>query len=247
MMVIAALVLFWVMPWPQMELGVDAKGSPVYEALTGAERTGAAGALSLLAVWGLAATALAAGSLRALRIGFALTECVVALGVTALLFVEHPWIPGGEIREAWGAIFGPLAILALLDAVTLYQGAVSSPTLSVIRAGSALFAAGCLAVSLAWIPAGVALWLALSPLAFLKVERVQTGRRVVEVLLLLTAVAHGFSLHVQAAFVSVGRPTGGELNLPLMAWGVLTAIVAVTALDGLLRAEEDQPGVANPD
>ncbi|MDJ0976458.1 MAG: hypothetical protein QNJ98_18510 [Planctomycetota bacterium] len=239
---LAVLVACWVLPWPQMEIEVQqGSAEPTYDyaALTGAERTGAIGALSLLAIWGLAATALAARTHRGLRLGTALTEAGVALGATVLLLLEHPWIPGGEIREAWGAIFGPLALLALLEAGTLAFAGRAHRVVAVIRAGAALFAAGCLAVSLAWVPAGVALWLALSPLLLLKVTRVRGGRRLIEGLLLVTTIVHGFSFRLHDMFVGVGVPTTGSLNLPFAAWGVLTAVITVTALDGLMRPEDD--------
>lgn len=241
LLALAALVVCWVLPWPQMEIEVGGGPKPTYEyaALTGAERTGAIGALSLLAVWGLAATALAARTHRGLRIGTALTEAAVALGATLLLLFEHPWIPGGEIREAWGAIFGPLALLALLEAGTLLLAGRAHRVVAGVRAGAAVFAAGCLGVSLAFVPAGAALWLALSPLLLLKVTGVRGGRRGIEALLLVTTVVHGFSFRLHDWVVGVGVPTTGSLNLPFAAWGVLTAVITVTALDGVMRPEGD--------
>ncbi len=243
LLALALLVVCWVAPWPEMQIEVQGGAQPQvdHEDLRGAERTGAIGALALLAILGLAATALAARTHRGLRLGAALTEAAVAGGATLLLLLEHPWIPGGEIREAWGAIFGPLALLALLEAGTLAITGRAHRVVAIIRAASAVFAAGCLAVSLAWVPAGVAAWLAISPLLLLKVTGVRGGRRVIEGLVLITTVVHGFSFRLHELFVDVGTPTGSNLNLPFAAWGVLTAVITVTALDGLMRPDGDAP------
>lgn len=239
------LAVFWLLPWPEMELLGDAPGAtPTYERLAGAERTGAPGALSLLAVWGLAATALAASTVRGMRIGSALTDFTVAAGASLLLVLEHPWLPGGEIREAWGAIFGPLALLALLDALVLAFGRRGGYEVTVIRAGAAFFAGGCLAASLAWIPAGIAFWLALAPLLWLKIDRPRAGRRALELLILVGAVAHGFSTQLHAVFVGVGRPAAERFNLPFVVWGMATALVVITAVDGVLRPEAEDDGGA---
>ncbi len=231
LLALAALLGLWLCPW--MQVSLETGESPD---ITGAERTGVAAAAALLALWGLAATTLGARTLRGLRAGSALTEAAVALIATILLVFEHPWIPGGEIREAWSAIFGPLALLAVLDAGVTRFHPDPGREITVIRAGAAFFAAGCLVVDQAWLPAGIALWLAISPLLFLKTNEVRGGRRVIELAILITALAHGFSTTIQERLVGVADQVGAPY-LFLWLWGVVVAGVALTALDGLFRPD----------
>ncbi len=231
---LAALLGLWLCPW--MQVSLESGDTPD---MTGAERTGVAAAAALLALWGLAATSLSARTLRGLRAGSALTEAAVALIATVLLVVEHPWIPGGEIREAWSAIFGPLFLLGVLDAAVIRFHPDPGREISVIRAGAAFFAAGCLTVDQAWLPAGIALWLAISPLLFLKTNGTSGGRRVVEFAILITALAHGFSSSIQARAVGVADQVGAPY-LFLWLWGVVIAGVVLTALDGVFRPDGER-------
>lgn len=233
---LVALVALWVLPvWAEAQVG-DRVVPEV-----GAVRSGATAAVALLALWGLAATSLAAHTLRGLRIGAACTDAAIALAATCLLVVQHPWIPGGEIREAWVPIFGPLALLALLDAALLRWRSDAGHEVSVVRAGAALFAAGALAVDLAVIPAGIALWLGASPLLFLKLRTPLLARRSLEAFVLVAAIAVGFAPWIQKAYVGVHATVGASLTLPVYLWCIVAAVVATTALDGLLRPEGEAP------
>jgi len=235
LLVLLALVLLWVLPvWVKAQVG-DASVPEV-----GAVRSGVTAALALLALWGLSATSLGACTLGGLRIGGALTDAAIALTTTGLLLVKHPWIPGGPLREAWVPIFGPLALLALLDALLTARRRDVGYEIPVIRAGAALFAAGALGVDQAWIPAGIALWLGLAPLMFLKLSRAKSARRSLEVFILVAAALAGMAPWIQKNLVGVHPAlSGSDLTLPVYGWSLLAALVATLALDGVFRPEAE--------
>lgn len=240
------LIAFWLLPWPEMEIrGDQGPADVMYEALPGTQRTGAIGATSLLVMWCLGATILMAPSIGGLRRGGALADALLAGGATLLLALEHPWIGGGELRQAWGSIFAPLTLLALLDAWTA-RGTTRPPTgVLGVRALAGFVATAALAIRFAWIPAGLAAWLTISPLLWLRAERAPTGRRVAEALLLIAALMHGFSTLIQEQALGTLLPRGPKLNLPFVVWGIATALVAMTALEGLWRGDatdEDPAG-----
>ena len=230
-----ALVLLWVLPvWVVAQVGDTSVGE------LGAVRSGVTAALALLALWGLSATSLGARTLSGLRIGGALTDAAIALTTTGLLLVKHPWIPGGALREAWVPIFGPLALLALLDALVTARRRGAGYEISVIRGGAALFAAGALAVNQDWIPAGIALWLGVAPLMFLKLRRPAPARRSLELFILVAAALAGLSPWIQKSLVGVNPAVGGsDLTLPVYGWCVVAALVVTTALDGVMRPEAE--------
>jgi hypothetical protein len=238
---LVALVCLWVLPpWAEAQVGDD------YVNEVGAVRTGASAALALIALWGLSATSLAARSLRGIRAGAALTDCLIATTVVLLLIVRHPWIPGGEMREAWVPIFGPLALLALLDAAVLRFRENAGFDISIIRAGAAVFAAVALGVDLAWIPAGIALWLAVAPLIFLKTRSPRRARRSLEAFILAAAAVAGFAYWIQKQVVGVHPAVGTELRWPLYLWSVTAALLVTTALDGLTRPDDEVPTAPTP-
>ncbi len=227
---LVVLVCLWVIPtWVTAQSGDD------FVDEVGAVRSGAAAALALLALWGLAATSLSAQTVRGLRIGAALTDAVLALTVAGLLVAEHPWIPGGEIREAWVPIFGPLALLAVLDAVVIAMRDEPGYEISVIRSCAALFASGALAIDLRFLPAAIALWLGIAPLIFLKIRTPQRARRSLEAFILIAAAVAGFAPWIQKHLVGANPPVGTELTLPVYLWCVTAALVVTTALDGMTR------------
>lgn len=236
LLALAAMVVLWVYPtWVQADVG----GVPRDE--IGATRTGITGALALLALWGLASTSLAARSLRGLRVGAALTDAVLAVLVAHLLLQRHPWIPGGDLREAWVPIFAPLALLALLDAAVHAARGRAAPQITFIRAGAALFACVALATEGSWIPAAIALWLGLSPLVFLRVDTGAGARRALEVLILVAAALAGLSAWIQRSLVGAHEEIGSTLTLPMYGWAILAALIVTTSLDGMMRPEAEAP------
>ncbi len=229
---LVVLLGLWVLPsWAQAQVGDE------YVDESGAIRSGAPAALALLALWGLSATSLAARTLRGLRIGAALTDAVLALTAMGLLVARHPWIPGGEIREAWVPVFGPLALLGVLDAVVVAVRKGFGHEIGVIRAGAALFAAGAFFVEQAWIPAGIAVWLGISPLMFLKLRASHGARRSLEGFILLAGLVAGFAYWIQKLVVGVHPAVGTELTVWVYLWCVIAALVVTTAVDGLMRPE----------
>ena len=239
LLALVAMVCVWLYPtWVQADVGGLARPE------IGATRTGIAGALGLLALWGLASTSLAARSRRGLRIGAAITDAIVALLVSSLLLQEHPWIPGDELREAWVPIYLPLALLAALDAGAHAARGSAAPQVTFIRAGAALFATVALVTEASWIPAAIALWLAISPLAFLRTSTGAGTRRALELLILVAGVVAGLSPWIQKSFVGVHEEIGATLTLPIYGWAILAALLVTTALEGLMRpeAEATAPG-----
>ena len=231
------LLAFWVLPLSEMLLMIVTGVCALYAALRGAERTGAPGALGLLAMWGLGVAALLARSVQSLRVGAALTEALVAAGASVLLVLEHPWIPAGSLHEAWAAVFVPLCLLALLDAWAT-RADPNAHAVSGIRAVAAFLAAVCFVVANAWIPAGIAAWLSISPLAFVRVAHYAPAKRLIEMLILLATLAHGASQLVQKELLGIGAPVGSSFNLPMLVWAMAAALVAITAIDGITRPNE---------
>jgi hypothetical protein len=228
---LALLVGLWLVPWADVQ-GAD--GSPHPE--VGAARTGAAACVALVGLWGLGVTTLVARTRRGLRIGAALTDAGIALAATALLVAEHPWIPGGEIREAWIPIFAPLVLLALLDAAVQRWRPDAGDEVAYVRAGAALIAAGSLAVALSWMPAAVALWLGASPLALAVERRPAACRRILEGLILAGCAAVVLAPTIHGALVGVAEPVGAS-ELARWGWTVAGVLVLLTALHGLVRPE----------
>jgi len=237
LLALIALLVLWIVPtWVRAQ--VDA--SVVEE--TGAVRSGIAAALALIALWGLSATSLAARSLRGLRVGAALTDAAIALAATALLVVKHPWIPGGDLREAWVPVFGPLALLAILDVIVAARrtpGVTAAPrhAVSVIRAGAALFAACALGIDGQWIPAAIAVWLAVAPLMFLRLTTAHQARRSLEAFLLVAAAVAGLAPWIQKSAVGWHPALESPLSGPVYLWCVVAAFLVTTAIDGLMRPE----------
>lgn len=239
LLALLVLVGIWMGPgWVEAEVGDEIRWEK------GAVRTGISAALAVIALWGLAATSLASATLRGLRIGAALTDAGIALTTTALLAATHPWIPGGELREAWVPIFGPLALLALLDALVIWKRADAGFEVSVVRAGAALFAAGALVASGDWIPAGIAAWLGIAPLMFLKLRTAPQARRSLEAFVLVAAVVAGLAPWIQPNFVGSNPVIGATLRWPQYVWCVTAALVVTTALDGLMRPVDDTRAAA---
>ncbi|MDA1195156.1 MAG: hypothetical protein O2894_08215 [Planctomycetota bacterium] len=238
LLALLGMVAVWVLPdWVQADVGGVARME------SGAVRTGVTAALSLIALWGLATTSLAVRSLRGLRVGTALTDAAIAVTATLLLASRHAWIPGGEMREAWVPIFLPLTLLALLDALVQANPKRVGSTITVIRGGAALFAAIALAVDGRFIPAGIALWLALSAFLFIRHDEAPRARRALEALSLIAAALAGLSPWIQRDLVGTNPTIGPELTWPVYVWCVLAALVVTTALDGVLRPEAEKgPG-----
>ncbi len=148
--------------------------------LTGADRTGAAGALALAAGFGLAAAALLARTRRDLLCGEAVTSLAFAGLVLVLVATAHPWVPGPDRRAVLVPIFGPLALLALLDFVTRVRRVAVGIEVGVVRMACALVAAIACALARDGVAAGAALFLAMLPAAAALPVTARTARRALE-------------------------------------------------------------------
>ena len=228
---LAGVVALWLMDW--MRVQID-QGQAVLA--TGAEYAGPVAATTLLILFGLSATTFLSHTLRGLRTGHALSDAAMAAVMAWLMAGEHPWMPGGEIRTLWAAIFAPLAAMALLDAGMQRFAKRAGPELAALRAGTAFFAAGVLFVDSAFVPAGMALYLSISALLAARTKRPLSVRRGIEGLLLLCALAHGASPTIQRHIQPVGLQTEPPY-LWFWLWGICTVLVVLSALDGLMRPE----------
>ncbi|MGE0193347.1 MAG: hypothetical protein AB7T63_15050 [Planctomycetota bacterium] len=234
LILLLVLVLVWVLPsWGRAQVGDG------FREQIGALRTGAAAALGLLILGGLAATSLLARTRTALRAGLAATHAVVAAVMTVLLLIEHPWVPGGALRSAWVPVFAPLALLAALDAWRSAIDPDHGDLLGWARALSGLFAAGAFYVASAPIPAGVAAWLGLGGFAALRAGSARGVRRVLETLVVLAGLVAGGAPQLQARFVGVDPLEAATHGWPGYVWVVLCAVVATTGVDGVLRPSPD--------
>ena len=235
LLALLGMVLVWMLPdWVQVDVG------GAYRFENGAIRTGVTGALALIALFGLASSSLAARSFRGLRVGTALTDTVMALLAALLLLTDHPWIPGGDLREAWVPVFLPLAMLALLDAIVHATRATSATQVTFIRGGAALFAAVALVAQGSWIPAGIAFWLAVTAFTFVRTSSAPVARRALEALMLVGGALAGLAPWIQRDLVGAHPVVGAtELTWPVYVWCILAALVVTTALDGVMRPEAE--------
>jgi hypothetical protein len=173
-LLLVALVV-WFLPWHADERGPA--------------RTGAPTTLAFAAALTLAATALLARTRRGLLVGEALASAAVAIVTTGLVMGAHPWLPGPDRSATCLPIFGPLTALALLDAVSRLRRPPLGAEVATIRAVAATLCAGALFVAMDPLPAVVAAWLALAPLAVASPKTARGARRGLEVLSTLAAVA----------------------------------------------------------
>jgi len=192
-----AAVAVWCLPW----LG---------EA-TGAQRTGAAGALALAGAWGVAAVLLLARTRRDLLLGEAAVSFALAGLVTVLVATGHPWIVGADRRAVLLPVFGPLALLAALDLGTRAAGAAVGVEVAVVRAIVAFLAALAHFVAGDPVPAGAALVLALLPAASAVPRTARGARRALEGVAFVLAVALFLAPELRAAIAplpaSAAAPT----------------------------------------
>lgn len=232
LILLIGMVAIWAIPaWADARVG----GAVVPQ--SGGTRTGLLAAAALLALWGLATTSLAARELRGLRAGLALVAALISLAATWLLHDKHPWIPGGELRETWAPVFGCLGLMAIIEAVVALRNPLAGPELAWLRAGSALVAAGGLFVAGAMLPAGLALWIAATAVCNAMITTPHGARRALEGFALLAAIVAGFAPSLHSRLVEIAPAIGSAL--PRYAWVVLAAIVATTAVDGVLRPAAD--------
>ncbi len=220
-----AAVVVWCLPW----LG---------EA-TGAERTGAAGALALAAAWGVAAVLLLARTRRDLLLGEAAVSLAVAGLVTVLVATGHPWIVGSDRRAVLVPIFGPLALLAALDVATRVRGAAVGIEVAVVRAAAALVAALAHFVAGDPLPAGAALVLALLPAASAIPKTARGARRALEGVAFVLAAAFFLAPEIRAAVAplpsSAAAPTVAAFLHRLL--GIGLGILAGIGLGSPERAD----------
>ena len=179
--------------------------------LSGAERTGAAGSLALVAGFGLAALALLARARRDLLCGEAATSLAIAGLTLVLVATGHPWVEGPERRAVLVPIFGPLALLAILDLVMRARGVSVGIEVGVVRAAAALVAAVALLLAHDPVPAGVALFLAILPAVAALPRTARAARRGLEVAAFLAAAALFLAPELHAALappmLSLAAPT----------------------------------------
>jgi hypothetical protein len=233
------LLALWCVPWADV-LRVDASVG----AQSGAERTGMPAMAALLVAWGLGATLLVARGARGLRLGAAGTEAGLALAVGVLLARGHAWIPGGHLRASWIPVFLPLGALALLEAATLATRSPAARGVAALRAWAALVAVASLGASGALLPAALAAWHALSPLALRGVEDEEPLRRRLYALLLLAAVAAVFAPPAQARLVDL--PPVVVAYASRFAWTVVSIAAVLVALDGVWRPPGERPPPPRP-
>ncbi len=233
---LALLAGAWLLPWADVQRVSDG----LAEREAGTARTGAVGFSALVVLWGLSLTALCAGTRRGLLAGEAFTSGTLALAVAGLLALGHPWVPGGEQRAGWLPVFGPLALLALLDGGARLVAARAGE-ITWVRVGAGVFVAASLASDAQWLPAALAGWIALAPLAFLPRRGAAAARRGLEGLLTLAALAAGFAPTLHRGLVAVRDPVG-SLFLTAVVWSLLAALVVLTGASGLFEpAEPDGP------
>jgi hypothetical protein len=203
---------------------------PWHGAATGAERAGAAAALALLASWGLAATSLLACTRRGVRAGETATCAAVAATVLWLVASRHPWLPGPDRRATLVPVFGPLAVLALLDLLALLRRVPVGAGVAGIRAGAALVAAAALLVAGQGLPAGVAAFLCVSPVATAFAPGARDARRGLDAVALLAAFALFAAPEIQRALV----PPAPSVEVETL-WAFLHRVVAVVIAVGAFR------------
>jgi hypothetical protein len=203
---------------------------PWHGAATGAERAGAAAALALLASWGVTATSLLARTRRGVRAGEAATCAAVAATVLWLVVSRHPWLPGPDRRATLVPVFGPLAVLAVLDLLSLARRVPVGAGVAGIRAGAALLAAAALLVAGQAFAAGVAAFLWAAPVATAFVPTARDARRALDVVALLVAFALFAAPEIQASLV----PPAPSVEVGTL-WAFLHRVVAVVVAVGAFR------------
>ena len=218
---------------------------PWLGAETGPARSGAPAALALVACWGLAATALLARTRRGLLIGEAATTAAVAALLTWLVAEHHPWLPGPDRRATWVPIFGPLALLALLDLASHLRPRGLGREIAAIRAAAALIAAGALLVALEPLPALVALFASVAPVAVAFAPTARAARRAVEALSLAAAAALFAAPDFHRALLPPS--TSAEVaTLAAFVYRLLAVALVVLAVRGLVVPEEGTAAAAPP-
>lgn len=231
--VVAVAIGVWLLPWRS-----DDTAGPTL--------TGAPALLAFVAAWGLAATALLARTRRGLLVGEAVTSAGVAAALTALVFAPHPWLPPPDRSATCLPIFGPLTALALLDAVSRLRRPPLGAEVAVIRAVTALLCAGALFVAWDPLPAAVAAWLAIAPLAVLRPATARGARRAVEALLLGAALVLFLSPELHPAVVGAAPDVKAEVETgtpwPFVFWLVVATLVILTGRGVLLPEPSDGPG-----
>lgn len=161
---------------------------PWLGAATGAARCGAVAALPLVVLLGLAATLLLARTRRGLVVGEAAASGALAAMVAVLVATGHPWLSAPDRAATWVPIFGPLALLGLLDAVTRARSDGIRREVAVLRGGAALVAGGALFVGLEILGAVAALWIAGAAWLANAPRSARAARRGLEVATVVAAV-----------------------------------------------------------
>jgi hypothetical protein len=238
---VLALAAAWLAPWAEVQEATTG----LTQRETGAGRTGAVALGALVVLWGLSLGSLAARSRRGLMATEAFSAAAVAAVAGALLIASHPWMEGDANRARWLPIFLPLAALAALDGWMRLKSPATGCEITAVRVAAGLLAASALAADGHALPAALAGWVAVAPLAFLLGRSGHAARLTVEGLLLLAALAAGLAPALLRAMGQPAREPIGGLFLTAFAWSVLCAVVVLTAAAAFLAPPEPPaPGAA---
>jgi len=233
LIVVALGRVVWMLPWRS-------------DGTTGPALTGAPALLGFVVVWGLAATALLARTRRGLLVGEAVTSAAVAVAMTALVVAPHPWLPPPDRSATCLPIFGPLAALALLDAVSRLRRPPLGAEVAVIRAVTALLCAGALFVAWDPLPAAVAAGLALAPLAVVGPATARGARRALEGVALVGAVVLFLAPEFHPAVVGAAGDVAAQVETttpwPFVFWLVVATLVILTGRSVLLPEADRDAG-----
>lgn len=211
---------------------------PWLGASTGAARCGAAAALPLVSLLGLSVTLLLARSRRGLVVGEAASAGAVAGAIAALVATGHPWLDAPDRAATWVPIFGPLALLGLLDAVTRARSDAIRREVAVLRGGAALVAGGALFVGLEVLGAVAAVWIAGSAWLGNAPRSARVARRGLELASLVAAVLLFLAPELSG---SIQGPVAETATVWAFLHRLLCVALALLGLRGVIWPEGGPP------
>jgi len=223
----------WLLRW------TEALGAEGVVHRRGPALTGGVGAAALAVLWGLGATALLSRTRSALLAGASATDAVLAGLLAALVAQDHPW--AGGLPALAVASSAALALLAVLDAAVSLAGR-GGGGVAAIRTTSALVLAFALALERAWLPAALALWLALAPALLRRARGRVLPRRALAALLLLASLAALAAPDLHALLVPVEEAAGTFEGR--YAWRLLSVALALLSLAGIAAPAGREDGRA---
>jgi hypothetical protein len=248
LVLLPALAVTWTLPWAEVQ---DRMTGAVY-VQDGAARTGVPAVVALVLLWGWSITALVARTRRGMRTGEAASAALLGGLACALLLTGHPWLPTADRAQALLPVFGPLTLLALLDALLqrAQAGAEAGVRagLGAVRVAAGLFSSAALFADEAGGPALIVLAMSLGPLAFLGGRTDAAARRSLDGLITLGGLGAGFAPTMQRWLTTVPDTVAG-LEPSAIAWSVLAALVVLTGASGLFAPfapEDERPAPVPP-